>query len=165
MFFRVLADLVVLMHLAFILFVVLGALLALRWRWIPWVQVPAALWGAVIEVGGWVCPLTPLENGLRERAGDAGYTGGFVEHYVLPVVYPGSLTRGVAARSGDGRGGGQRRDLLLGVASGRSPAPGLRAGPCGLVVCGGQGLRWQAKVGGRRPLPASARLAPRNWSR
>ena len=60
-----------------------------------WVQVPAALWGAVIEVGGWVCPLTPLENGLRERAGDAGYTGGFVEHYVLPVVYPGSLTRGV----------------------------------------------------------------------
>ncbi|HEX9592076.1 MAG TPA: DUF2784 domain-containing protein [bacterium] len=92
MFFRVLADLVVLMHLAFILFVVLGALLALRWRWIPWVQVPAALWGAVIEIRGWICPLTPLENGLRQRAGDAGHAGGFVEHYVLPVVYPGSLT-------------------------------------------------------------------------
>jgi len=95
MFYRVLADLVVLTHLAFIVFVVVGGLLALRWRWLPWVQVPAALWGAVIEVGGWICPLTPLENGLRERAGAAGYAGGFVEHYVLPVVYPGSLTRGV----------------------------------------------------------------------
>jgi len=95
MSFRALADLVVLTHLAFIVFVILGGLLALRWRWVPWVQVPAALWGAVIEVGGWICPLTPLENGLRERAGAAGYAGGFVEHYVLPVVYPGSLTRGV----------------------------------------------------------------------
>jgi len=95
MFFRGLADLVVLAHLAFIVFVALGGLLALRWRWIPWVQLPAAVWGAVIEVGGWICPLTPLENGLRERAGAAGYAGGFVEHYVLPVVYPGSLTRGV----------------------------------------------------------------------
>ena len=95
MFFRLLADLVVLTHLAFIVFVVGGGLIALRWRWVPWVQVPAALWGAVIEVGGWICPLTPLEIGLRERAGEAGYAGGFVEHYVLPVVYPGSLTRGV----------------------------------------------------------------------
>jgi hypothetical protein len=95
MLFRVLADLVVLTHLAFILFVVGGGLLALRWRWVPWVQVPAALWGAVIEVCGWICPLTPLENGLRARAGEAGYAGGFVEHYVLPVVYPGALTRGV----------------------------------------------------------------------
>jgi hypothetical protein len=95
MFFRVLADLVVLIHLGFIVFVVAGGLLALWRRWVPWVQIPAALWGAVIEVGGWVCPLTPLENALRERAGAAGYSGGFVEHYVLPVVYPGSLTRGV----------------------------------------------------------------------
>jgi len=95
MLFRALADLVVLTHLAFIVFVILGGLLALRWRWVAWVQVPAALWGAVIEVGGWICPLTPLENGLRERAGVAGYAGGFVEHYVLPAVYPGSLTRGV----------------------------------------------------------------------
>jgi hypothetical protein len=95
MFFRLLADLVVLTHLAFIVFVVAGGLLALRWRRVPWVQLPAALWGAVIEVAGWVCPLTPLENGLRERAGAAGYAGGFVEHYVLPVVYPGALTREV----------------------------------------------------------------------
>jgi hypothetical protein len=93
MFFRLLADLVVLTHLAFIVFVVAGGLLALRWRRVPWVQLPAALWGAVIEVAGWVCPLTPLENGLRERAGAAGYAGGFVEHYVVPVVYPGALTR------------------------------------------------------------------------
>jgi hypothetical protein len=92
MFFRALADLVVLTHLAFIVFVVVGGLLALRWRWVPWVQMPSALWGAVIEIRGWICPLTPLENGLRQRAGDAGYAGGFVEHYVLPVVYPGSLT-------------------------------------------------------------------------
>lgn len=95
MFFRVLADLVVLIHLAFIVLVVGGGLLALRWRWVPGVQLPAALWGVVIEVGGWICPLTPLENWLRERAGAAGYSGGFVEHYVLPVVYPGALTRGV----------------------------------------------------------------------
>lgn len=92
MSFRVLADLVVLTHLAFIVFAVAGGLLALRWPWVAWVQVPSALWGAVIELRGWICPLTPLENGLRQRAGAAGYAGGFVEHYVLPIVYPGSLT-------------------------------------------------------------------------
>ena len=95
MFFRALADLVVVTHLAFILFVVLGGLLALRWPRALWLQVPAAVWGVLVEVGGWICPLTPLENGLRARAGEAGYAGGFVEHYILPVVYPESLTRDV----------------------------------------------------------------------
>lgn len=87
------ADLVVLVHLAFVLFVVLGGLLALRWpQWI-WVHVPAAVWGVAIEAFGWICPLTPLENDLRRKAGDAAYEGGFVEHYVLPVLYPAELTR------------------------------------------------------------------------
>lgn len=88
MIFRVLADLVVLVHVAFVLFVVTGGFLALRWRRVVWLHVPAALWGALIELGGWICPLTPLENALRRLAGGAGYRGGFIEHYVLPVLYP-----------------------------------------------------------------------------
>ena len=92
MFFRVTADIVVVIHLAFIAVVVLGGLLAFRWRWIPWLQLPLACWGAILEFRGWICPLTPLENWLRQNAGDAGYPGGFIEHYVLPVVYPTGLT-------------------------------------------------------------------------
>jgi len=92
---RVLADLVLVLHLAFIVFVVAGGLFALRWRWIPLVHLPAALWGAWIEISGGLCPLTPLENTLRRAAGAAGYAGGFVEHYLLGVVYPSGLTRGV----------------------------------------------------------------------
>lgn len=95
MFFQALADLVVLTHLGFIIFVVIGGLLTFRWRWVPWFQIPSALWGTLIEFRGWICPLTPLENWLREMAGAAGYAGGFVDHYVLPVVYPGSLTPNV----------------------------------------------------------------------
>jgi hypothetical protein len=90
--FRVLADGVVLVHLAFVAFVVAGGLLALRWPRVAWGHVPAALWGGAIELGGWVCPLTPLENALRARAGEARYAGGFVEHYLLPVLYPAGLT-------------------------------------------------------------------------
>ena len=90
---RVLADLVLVVHLAFILFVVAGGLLAVRWRWVPLVHVPAALWGVIVEVSGSVCPLTPLENGLRRAAGEAGYAGGFVDHYLVPVIYPAALTR------------------------------------------------------------------------
>ena len=83
---------VVLVHVTFVLFVVLGGLLALRWRRVAWIQVPAALWGVVIEFSGWPCPLTPLENYLRQRGGAAAYQGEFIEHYVLPLLYPVSLT-------------------------------------------------------------------------
>lgn len=93
MIFRMLADLVVLVHLAFVLFVVLGGILVIRRPRAAWVHLPAAAWGAVIEFGGWVCPLTPLENSLRLRAGEAAYHGGFVEHYLLPALYPSGLTR------------------------------------------------------------------------
>ena len=93
--FGPLADLVVGIHFLFVLFVVLGGLLALRWRWVIWVHLPAAIWGALIELGGWICPLTPLEQSLRDRAGAGGYQGGFIEHYLLPILYPGALTRGI----------------------------------------------------------------------
>ena len=88
-----LSDAVVVAHFAFVLFVAMGGFLVLRWRWVAWLHLPAALWGATIEFGGWLCPLTPLENWLRERGGAAGYEGGFVEHYLLPVLYPAGLTR------------------------------------------------------------------------
>lgn len=95
MLYRILADLVVLVHFGFVLFVVLGGLLALRWPRAAWIHLPAALWGAGIEFAAGICPLTPLENHFRRLGGEAGYTGGFVEHYVLPVLYPDGLTRGV----------------------------------------------------------------------
>jgi hypothetical protein len=90
---RTLADLVVLVHLTFIGFVTLGGLLALRWRWMPWLHLPAVGWGVLVELFGLTCPLTPLENWLRRLAGMQGYSSGFVERYVLPVVYPAVLTR------------------------------------------------------------------------
>jgi hypothetical protein len=90
---RALADGVVLLHAAFVAFVMLGGFLAWRWRVVLWAHVPAALWGAAIEYAGWMCPLTPLENALRARAGLEGYRGGFVEHYVIPLLYPAGLTR------------------------------------------------------------------------
>jgi len=90
---RLLADALLALHGLFILFVVFGGLLALRWPKMVWVHLPAALWGAAIEFGGWVCPLTPLENHFRRLAGEQGYAGGFVQHYMLPLIYPGVLTR------------------------------------------------------------------------
>src|SRR6187397_107974 len=90
-----LADLVVILHFAFVLFVVLGGLLVLRWPRLAYVHLPVALYGALIELVGWICPLTPLEKRLRESAGLQGYQGGFVEHYILPVLYPAGLTREV----------------------------------------------------------------------
>ncbi len=89
----VLADSVVLLHMCFVVFVVAGGLLALRWRRMAWVHVPCAVWGAWIEFAGWICPLTPLEIWLRRRAGEAVYERGFIEHYVLPLLYPSELTR------------------------------------------------------------------------
>jgi hypothetical protein len=93
MVFRALADLVVAGHLAFVLFVMLGGFLVLRWRRVAWLHLPAAIWGAWIEFAGWICPLTPLENWLRARGGGAVYESSFVERYLLPVLYPESLTR------------------------------------------------------------------------
>ncbi len=88
-----LADLVVLLHMGFVVFVVAGGLLALRWRRMAWVHLPCAVWGAWIEFAGWICPLTPLEIWLRRRAGEAGYETGFIAHYVVPVLYPSELAR------------------------------------------------------------------------
>ena len=88
---RIAADLIVLLHLAFILFVGLGALLCLRWKWMAWLHLPAAAWGAAIEFRQGICPLTPLEQRLRLAAGDAGYSGGFIDHYLLPIIYPSGL--------------------------------------------------------------------------
>jgi hypothetical protein len=100
--YAVLADAVLVLHLAFVLFVVLGGLLVLRWRRTAWLHVPAAAWGVAIEFGGWICPLTPLENRLRERAGEAPYTGDFVARYLMPVIYPEGLTREVQIALGLG---------------------------------------------------------------
>ena len=93
MIYRALADLILALHLVFVLFVVLGGLLVLRWPRIAWLHIPAAIWGVLIEFTGWICPLTPLENSLRTRGGEAGYSGGFIEHYIQPLLYPAGLTR------------------------------------------------------------------------
>lgn len=93
MIYRALADLVLVVHLGFVLFVVLGGLLVVNWPRLAWLHVPAAIWGVLIEYSGWICPLTPLENSLRARGGEAGYSGGFIEHYIQPVLYPAGLTR------------------------------------------------------------------------
>jgi hypothetical protein len=95
MAYRVLADLVVGVHALFVVFVVAGGLLALRWAWVAAAHLPAAVWGTLIEFRGWICPLTPLEQSLRAAAGQAGYQGGFIEHYLLPVLYPAGLTQRV----------------------------------------------------------------------
>ncbi len=92
---RVIADLLVVVHFAFIAFVVLGGFLALKWGRISILHIPCALWGALIELRGWICPLTPLEIYFREAAGDVGYRGGFIDQYVMPLVYPEGLTRGL----------------------------------------------------------------------
>ena len=87
------ADAVLLLHFGFILFVLLGGLLVWKWRRLVWLHLPAVLWGALIEFGGGICPLTPLENRLREAAGEGGYSGSFIERYLLPLIYPSELTR------------------------------------------------------------------------
>ena len=89
---RVAGDAVVVAHLAFIAFVVGGAALVIAWPRLAWLHLPAVAWGAYAELTSTICPLTPLENALRVRAGQAGYAGGFVEHYLVPIVYPAGLT-------------------------------------------------------------------------
>lgn len=95
MLFRLLADTLVGLHAVFVLFVVSGGFLALRWRRLAWLHIPAALWGALIEFMGWICPLTPLENHFRRLAGETGYEGGFIQHYMIPVLYPTDYTLGL----------------------------------------------------------------------
>ena len=95
MIYRLLADLVFLAHFAFVLFIVLGGV-AVWWKpKLAWLHVPAFAWGALIEFAGWICPLTPWEQSLRRLAGEQGYSGGFVEHYLFPLLYPEGLTRDV----------------------------------------------------------------------
>lgn len=95
LFLLLLADLVVILHFLFVVFALLGGLLVLRWRRLVWWHAPAVVWAVLIEVAGWICPLTPLEQSLRRAAGLAPYEGGFVAHYLLPVLYPEGLTREV----------------------------------------------------------------------
>ena len=92
MIFRLAADAVVTFHLLFIIFVLLGGLLVLRWPWAALLHLPTMAWGAAVEFLHLYCPLTPLENALRSRAGDQGYDGGFIEHYLIPLIYPAGLT-------------------------------------------------------------------------
>jgi hypothetical protein len=102
MAYRILADLVLVLHLGFIVFVMAGGFLVLWRRGVAWIHVPAVAWAVLIEFMGWLCPLTPLEIWARTQAGETGYSGGFVEHYLLPVVYPASLTREVQIALGAG---------------------------------------------------------------
>lgn len=92
MIYRLLADAVVLLHFAFLAFVVLGGLLVLRWRKVAWLHLPVVAWGAFVEMFLHYCPLTPLENWLREQAGHGSYGGGFIDHYIVPMIYPPGLT-------------------------------------------------------------------------
>jgi len=95
MLYRLLADGLVLAHLAFVVFVVTGGFLILWRPSFRWIHLPAAAWGALIECTGWICPLTPWEQALRLKAGQVGYAGGFIDHYILPILYPQGLTRHV----------------------------------------------------------------------
>jgi hypothetical protein len=91
--YPIFADLVVWIHFAFVVFVVLGGLLVMRWPRLIWVHLPAVMWGVIIELCGWICPLTPLENWLRRQGGGENYHSDFVAHYLLPMLYPQGLTR------------------------------------------------------------------------
>jgi len=99
---RLLADAVLLLHGLFILFAVFGGLLVWRWPRLAWLHLPAAAWAGWVVSAGWICPLTPLENALRRSAGEAGYSGGFIEHYLLGLIYPEGLTRPVQMALGLG---------------------------------------------------------------
>jgi Protein of Unknown function (DUF2784) len=93
MWYKIGADIILIIHFAFVLFVIFGGLLVLRWPSLVWAHVPIAIYGATVEFIGFVCPLTPLENALRRRGGEAGYSGGFIEHYITATIYPAGLTR------------------------------------------------------------------------
>ena len=102
MWYLWLADLTLCLHAGFVLFVIFGGLLVLRWRWIAWLHLPAAAWGAFVEFTGWICPLTPLENWLRAQGGETSYRSDFIAQYLLPMLYPGDLTRDLQLLLGTG---------------------------------------------------------------
>lgn len=95
MILKIVADAIVLVHLMFIIFVVTGGLFVLKWPKTAWLHIPAAIWGALIDCAGWVCPLTYVENSLRFAGGKTAYPSEFINHYVLPVIYPAGLTRNI----------------------------------------------------------------------
>ena len=95
MIYSFLADLLVLFHLVFILYVITGALLIFKRPKTLWIHLPSCFWGMTVEFTGWICPLTPWEIQLRRLAGKEGYTGSFIEHYLIPIIYPSGLTREV----------------------------------------------------------------------
>jgi hypothetical protein len=97
---KLLADLTLILHLVFILFALFGGLLVLCRRWMLWIHLPVLLWASLVNLAGWTCPLTPIENALRSLAGQAGYSGGFVEHYIMPLVYPAIMSRDIEIISG-----------------------------------------------------------------
>lgn len=98
--YRLFADLVLVVHATFVAFVMLGGLMVLRWPRAAWMHLPVALWGAGIEFVGGICPLTPLENHWRGLAGEQGYPGGFVEHYIVALLYPDGLTHTIQVALG-----------------------------------------------------------------
>lgn len=97
-----LADLILVAHFAFIVFVVAGGALVWRWPQLSWVHLPAVVWGAAVEFFGWICPLTPLEDHLRRLAGDRPEHGDFIARHLLPLIYPEGLTRDVEILLGTG---------------------------------------------------------------
>jgi hypothetical protein len=91
--YHFIADIIVLLHFTFIVFTLFGGILSIWWKRVIWLHIPAVLWSALIEFAGWICPLTFLEYWLRVRGGQEAYSGGFIEHYILPILYPDGLTR------------------------------------------------------------------------
>lgn len=146
---QVLAEGVVLLHLGFVLFALLGGLLAWRWPWIVWLHLPAVCWAALVELAGWPCPLTPLENALRRAAGSAGYTGGFLEHYLLALLYPAGLTRGIQVVLGG---------AVLAINAAIYGSLWRRRGTfSGMPATRGEGQRtWNDRLFGALPLPPIA---------
>lgn len=100
MLYQLVADFIVLLHFAFIVFVLAGGLLVFKWRWVIWLHIPAVIWGAGIEIVGWVCPLTPLENGFRQASAGEVYTSGFLDRYIAPLIYPAGFTDEIATVTG-----------------------------------------------------------------
>ena len=92
MIYHVTANLLVMIHLVFIVFVIAGGFIVLIWPWVILLHIPAVIWGAIVELKGWICVLTPWENNLRHLAGQEGYSGGFIERYIVSLIYPAELT-------------------------------------------------------------------------